>query len=128
MRNRTAATLVLAASLTTLIGCVSGSQSVSTSGRELGTQTLSRLEADVTTEHEMFELLGTPTRSVESSGGGLIYVYEYERTVSAQGKAFLSSGGTTVTQRRSVSVMVRDGLVRSWWVDADKSTEATGSA
>jgi outer membrane protein assembly factor BamE (lipoprotein component of BamABCDE complex) len=128
MRNRTAVTLLLAGSLMTLIGCASGSHSVSTSGQAVGSQTLSRLEADVTTEDEMFELLGTPTRSVQSGGGGQIYVYEYERTVSAQGKAFFSSGGTTVTQRRTVSVMVRDGVVRSWWVDGDTSTESAGAA
>ncbi|MEO1129340.1 MAG: hypothetical protein AAFX05_06460 [Planctomycetota bacterium] len=119
MGHRIAATVMLAVTLTMLSGCVITSRSSDTvTGRQIGEQTLALLESEVTTEEQMLELLGAPTRSVAADGGGMIYIYEYERTRSSRGALFLVfSGKTQKTERQAVSIMVRDGVVQTWWAE-----------
>lgn len=77
---------------------------------------LQNLEKDVTTEGELLERLGTPTRTMPADEGGTIYVWEYEKCHESHGALiFVFGGHTEETEQCSASVLVRDGVVRSWW-------------
>jgi outer membrane protein assembly factor BamE (lipoprotein component of BamABCDE complex) len=108
----------LAASMA-LGGCIVSSNSTTMeSGRQVSPLALDQLEAGVTPEARMLELLGTPSRSLEAGEGGTIYVWEYRRQHSSQGAVLLLFGGSETREtQESVSVLVRDGVVERWWRD-----------
>lgn len=104
---------------TGLTGCVIGSSSsVETTGRPLSGDTMGRLVAGETTESQVLELLGPPSRSVEAESGGMIYVWEYERIRKSHGHLiFVFTGSSREEERQTAYVLVREGIVQEYWLD-----------
>ena len=107
--------LVLTASL--LGGCVITSKNVT---RETGTKVpphaLNTVVVDRTTEAQLLETLGTPTRSMAAEDEGVIYVWEHTRVHHSRGSLlFVFGGSTEKSEESSTSALVRNGVVRSVW-------------
>ena len=105
--------------MATLTGCLVGSKnSISESGRRIAPDLLSNITPDQTTETQMLDLLGTPSRTMAADEAGTIYVWDYKRMEDSRGYVFLVFGGSTErVQQQSVSILVRDGIVRKVWQD-----------
>ncbi len=105
-----------------LSGCVVGSSSyVETTGTPVSGATMGRLVAGQTTESQVLELLGAPTRSVDAEAGGKIYVWEYERIKRSSGHVIFVFGGSSVHEERQTAyVLMRNGVVQEYWLDSPK--------
>lgn len=121
MKSRVTAAVVLIAAALAPAGCVVGSKNtVSTTGRPISENTLDILEPGVTTERQLLDLLGEPTRVMnEDEVGGKVYVYEYERRKSGRGYIlFAYAGSSESVEQRTLYVKIRDGAIERFWVDA----------
>ncbi|GAB4546188.1 MAG: hypothetical protein Tsb0013_04830 [Phycisphaerales bacterium] len=100
-----------------LSGCLLRSHNESrVSGTQVSPHALATLVVDETTEAQLLERLGTPTRTMPAEGSGVIYVWESTRVEESAGALlFVFGGSTEKVEQRSTSVLVRDGLVRSCW-------------
>lgn len=113
------AALLTAFTLMLAPGCVVGSKNqVHTTGRPISENTLDVLEPGVTTEQQLRDLLGEPTRTM-ASDSGTIYVYEYERRKSGKGYIlFAFAGSSQSVEQRTVYILVNNGVIDRYWVDA----------
>lgn len=119
--RRLAATLLTASTLALLPACVVGSSNqVSTKGRPISENTLEVLEPGVTSERQLVDLLGEPTRVMNDDDvAGKIYVYEYERRKSGKGYIlFAFAGSSESVEQRTLYVRIREGVIERYWVDA----------
>jgi len=109
--------LVLCAGV--LPGClISGSKSVHTTGDPVAEQSLVALEKGVSTEDDVLDLLGVPTRVVDLSDERKIYVYEWSEKRRRSTSVFLIFGGSSgTTTQGAANVEFRDGVVQRWWQD-----------
>lgn len=101
-------------------GCVVGSKNqVSTKGRPISENTLDVLDPGTTTEQQLLDLLGPPTRTMTTDETGTIYVYEYERRKSGKGYIlFAFAGSSESVEQRTVYVLIRNGVIERYWIDA----------
>ena len=117
---RLAATSILAAVPLVATGClVSTERSVHTQGREISPRAMDAIRPGVTTEAELLQHLGTPSRTMAADDGGTIYVWSWSREERGEGRAlFLFSGQHETSTDASASALVRNGVVQQWWSDA----------
>ncbi|MCA9306550.1 MAG: outer membrane protein assembly factor BamE [Phycisphaerales bacterium] len=117
--HRVPAAFLTAAVLAVLPACVVGSSNkVSTKGRPISENTLEVLEPGATSEQQLVDLLGEPTRKMENDDSSTVYVYEYERRKSGSGYILFAFGGSSESvEQRTVYVKVRNGLIERYWVD-----------
>ena len=104
----------------TLAGCaVLGSSSdVDVEGTPISSLTLQQLEPGETTEQQVLNLLGPPSRTMERTDGEKTLVYEFRRTKESKGHLlFVFSGKSESSERRTAYVALRDGVVTRWWMD-----------
>lgn len=87
------------------------------SGTFIDDLTLNFITPGVTTEAEALARLGAPTRSIEHpADADVVHVYEYRKTRVSSGSLFLVfSGNSRQVEERTVSLLVRDGIVTDWW-------------
>lgn len=104
-----------------LTGCiVSGNSSVSLSGQAVRDSSMKLLEPGVTTEEQVLELVGVPTRVVELDPNRKIYVYEWSRRESSSTAIFLLFSGSSAEETsRVVNIELVDGVVTRWWSETD---------
>ncbi len=112
------AALAAGLTLATLSGClISGSKDVTVTGTPISEQTLAAIEPDLTSEEQLLEMLGPPTRTMAAETG-TIYVYEFQRRTRGGAAVFLVlSSGSDVTERTTTYALVKDGYVRRIWRD-----------
>ncbi|MGP1346238.1 MAG: hypothetical protein ACTS3F_06170 [Phycisphaerales bacterium] len=121
MTRRVGAALTIAAlaclPTMALTGCLIGSKkSVQVTGRSFDPSLLNQVVVDQTTEIQLLDLLGPPTRTMAADAGGVIFIWEYRRVEDSRGYVLFVFGGSTErVEQQSVSVLVRDGLVRRVW-------------
>ena len=111
---------MMIASTVAMTGCsiVSGSESVDVTGRPLSTTTFQALEEGASSESDVLDLLGAPTRTMTADEGGVIYVYEYEKRRTSRGSVLLVfSGHSSKVYHQSAYVLVKEGVVQRWWID-----------
>ncbi len=115
--RRTTVPLALLGCVAMLPGCVLSSHNATTAkGVKVSPHSLETLVVDQTTEADMLRCLGTPSRTMVADERGTIYVWEYTRRHESHGALlFVFGGSTEKEEQRSTSVLVRDGVVRSWW-------------
>ncbi len=103
-----------------LPGClVSGEKDVYTTGDPVAQNSLMLLEAGASTEDDVLELLGVPSRLVNLDDDRTIYVYEWSTRRESSTAIFLLFGGSSSTQTRgAANVEFRDGVVTRWWTDS----------
>lgn len=121
MRTRIPAVLLTTAAILLSTGCVVGSANkVSTKGRPISENTLEVLDPGTTTQQQLVDLLGEPTRTMDDEpAGGKIYVYEYERRKSGKGYIlFAFAGSSESVEQRTLYVYIRNGVIERYWVDA----------
>lgn len=113
----TAAMIAILCSIAPLTGCIVGSKkSVQVTGRSFDPSLLSQVVVDQTTEIQLLDLLGPPTRTMTADAGGVIFIWEYRRVEDSRGYVLFVFGGSTErVEQESVSTLVRDGLVRRVW-------------
>ena len=100
-------------------GCsiIGSSSNVSVTGRQIPAESFSSIEVNQTTEEEVLERLGPPTRTMEAENG-VIYVYEYEERRSSSGHLLLIfSGSSSRVERQTSYLLIRDGVVVRRWMD-----------
>lgn len=117
---RIALTSLAAAMTLCTAGClISTERSVHTQGREISPRAMDAIQPGVTTEAELLQHLGTPSRTMAADDGGTIYVWSWTREERGEGRAlFLFSGEHETSSEASASALVRNGLVQQWWTDA----------
>jgi hypothetical protein len=114
MRQIVALTTTAALSLS-LAGCavINSNSSTSVSGTKVSERALNHVVVGETTEEQLIDLLGAPTRTLEVEKG-VLYVYEYTEHRSSSGSLFLVfDGHSSKRVSATTSVLVRDGVVRS---------------
>ncbi len=110
----------VAAGTVALTGCIaSGSSRTTTSGRFIGSETLSKIHPGVTTREWVKAVLGQPTSSASLSDGVTeVWKWEYNETKSESGSVFLiAHGSSRSTSQRTVYVEFEGDLVMSAWRD-----------
>jgi len=105
-------------------GClVASEKSVHTEGRAVVDSVMSALELGVTSEAQLLELLGSPSRTMVADDGGTIYVWSWRHEERGEGRVFLLfSGESEKSSEGSAGVLVRSGLVQKWWIDPAHSS------
>lgn len=106
-------------------GCLAnGSASVKSRGQYVSSETLGLIDAGVSTERELLDLLGSPTRTMRHHDGRVVHVYAYELDSRASGGVFLLATGKA---RRSVEKTtffeVTGGVVSRYWTDGPSEFE-----
>lgn len=118
MRNGLVVT-ALAGVLALGAGCtIVGSRSdVSVTGRQIPAEAFGSIVPQESTEEDVLDLLGPPTRTLDAENG-IIYVYEYEERRSSSGHLLLIfSGSSSRVERETTYLLIRDGVVVRTWTD-----------
>lgn len=102
-----------------LAGCLaSGSASVKTSGQYVSGKTLALIEPGKSSQRELVDLLGPPTRTMHHHDGRTIYVYHYTLDAKGSGGVLLLAWGSGRQQvERTTYFELEDGVVSRYWTD-----------
>lgn len=100
-----------------LSGCiVSGKNRVATTGQPVAEQSLTLLEQGRTTEDQVLQLVGVPTRVVELGDQRKVYVYEWSRRQCSSTRILVLFSGSSSRETRGIlNIEVVDGIVSRWW-------------
>jgi len=97
-------------------------------GVQISNYTLSRLQPGHSTEADVLDLLGAPTRTMETGPGTRVFVYDYRRERCSSGSLFLVfDGSSREVEERTVFVELCEGVVERYWADGDRPVEPRGS-
>ena len=104
---------------TTMGGCLAnGSSSVKSSGQYVSKDTLALIESGASSERELLDLLGRPSRTMHHHDGRTIYVYDYKLDAKASGGVFLFVAGSSRKNiERTTYFEVKEGVVTRFWTD-----------
>lgn len=118
--RRVLTTIGLGVATAGLGGCLAaGGTEIDIDGQKISGRTFGQLTPG-TTEIEVIELLGPPTRIVERTDGDRLLVYEYRREVDSGGHfLLLFAGGSEKVEQQTAYIRVRGGLVTEYWADGD---------
>jgi outer membrane protein assembly factor BamE (lipoprotein component of BamABCDE complex) len=103
----------------TMPGCIaSGSSHVSSEGRYIGHDTLTKIEPGETTKEWVLAVLGTPTNQTTLDDGTQIWKWSSKKVTKSKGSVFLLVRGSSrdVTER-TVYVEFEDEIVKRAWKD-----------
>ena len=105
-------------------GCLAaGGTDIDIEGQKISGRTFGLLTPG-STEDDVVELLGPPTRVAERANGNRLLVYEYRREVDSGGHfLLLFAGGSEKVEQQRAFVRVRNGLVTEYWADGDFEIE-----
>lgn len=100
-------------------GClVGGSSSVRSSGTYVSGETLALIDEGQSTERELLDLLGAPSRTMRHHDGRTIYAYQYTMDAKSSGGVFLIAGGSSRARvERTTYFEITDGVVTRFWTD-----------
>jgi outer membrane protein assembly factor BamE (lipoprotein component of BamABCDE complex) len=100
-------------------GCIAnGSSSVKSSGQYVSGETLALIEPGTSSEKELIELLGRPTRTMHHHDGRTVYVYQYKLDSKASGGVFIFVAGSSRRNiERTTYFEVAGGVVTRFWTD-----------
>ncbi len=106
-------------------GCLaSGSSSVRTSGQHVSDETLALIEPRSSTERELLDLLGPPSRTMHHHDGRTVHAYAYSMDARSSGSVFLIAAGSSRTRvERTTYFEIQDGLVTRFWTDGPRNDE-----
>ena len=116
----TLATILAAATLTTLQGClVTSGTTTRLEGQFVGSGTFNQIEPKVTTDKWLLATMGEPTsRTTIDDDGTQLWAWRYSRRVASRGGVFLIARTASDKQSQGgVFVELKDGIVQKTWRD-----------
>ncbi len=102
-----------------LPGClVAGSQSTQISGQRVEQSSIALVEPGETTEEQIIQLVGVPTRAVELGDNRKVFVYEWTQREASSTRILVLFRGHNSTESRGITnIELVDGIVSRLWND-----------